>query len=191
MLGNQSPIPAEKLSTEMHWADQTGFLFEKDLVLGKWIWQSQFYSLCEPAQHRINLWLRSQLCSSLFNLHSVKRDNHSQAESWSNPFPPPAFHFCFPIDCPLNQTGSTICRPGRSKIIPPRFFERWWISWPHSQAACKQLDHPSKGWCGVGVTGQEAWGASASTYTDTAFWLTAFVSAAMAFSTSSYHGTLL
>lgn len=110
-----------------------------------------FYSLCEPAQHKINLWPRSQPWSSLFRLQSVKIGCFSWAELWPNPFL--LYH------CPLSWATSTICRPGRwrgsenwsrPKIIPLLFSSSDEFLDLSHQAACKQLDHPGKGWCGGG-----------------------------------------
>lgn len=77
-----APIPVKKLSTEIHWAIKSGLFLKTIWCLENKCGKVPFYSLCEPAQHKINLWPRSQPWSSLFSLQSVKMDCFSQAKLW-------------------------------------------------------------------------------------------------------------
>lgn len=56
----KAPMPAKKLSTEIHWAIKSGLCLKRTWCLENECGKVPFYSLCEPAQQKINLWLRSQ-----------------------------------------------------------------------------------------------------------------------------------
>lgn len=52
----KAPITAKKLSTKIHWAIKSGLFLKRICCSENECGKVSFYTLCKPAQQKINLW---------------------------------------------------------------------------------------------------------------------------------------